>query len=98
MPEQSVATRCAVTVSVDEGGAADIIYLDFCKACDSVPLDVVAAELEDIGLIAGLSERLKKKKKWLHGCVQRISQEFSVQVEPSNRWCPSRACAVISST
>jgi len=56
MPEQSVATRCALTVSVDEGGAVDIIYLDFCKVCDSVPLNVVAAELEDIGLIAGLSE------------------------------------------
>jgi len=92
-----VATRCALTVSVDEGGAVDIIYLDFCKVCDSVPLNVVAAELVDIGLIAELSV-IKKKKKWLHGCVQRISQEFSVQVEPSNRWCPSRACAVISST
>lgn len=86
-----MATRCTVTVSVDEGGAAVFIYVDFCKACDSV----VAAELEDMGLMAGLSD---KKKNWLHGCVQRIGQEFNVRVEPSNKWCPSRTCAIMSST
>ena len=35
-----------VSVSVDKGRAIDVIHMDFCKAFDSVPHNLLAANLE----------------------------------------------------
>lgn len=58
-----------VTSAVDKGKPADFILLDFKKAFDKVPFDVILKKLKSHGITGDLFEWLKS---WLVGRKQRV--------------------------
>jgi hypothetical protein len=58
-----------VTKAADEGKAVDIVYLDFAKAFDKVPIGRLLAKLEGIGISGNI---LKWISDWLSDRKQRV--------------------------
>lgn len=84
-----MAASGGVATSVGRGRAMSVIWLDLCKAIDTVPPSTLLSKLE--GWIWWVNHPVSEE---LIGCLhpEGVDEQFSAQMGISDKWWPSGLC------